>query len=313
MSLSAPGHGAAFTVELDLPTVSGDVKPWIEPASNIADTTIVLAFEQLIERRAMAAMLREYGATVIEVENSDAVASDEPLATGGRPVDTFVVSATEDPASAGHALALIRQQTGTSDVSSVVLASPADRDRLAEFRAVGFGRHLVRPVRPKSLFEQLTNEAGPSPETDLNEALVGRANHGQDSSDAGQEIRVLLAEDNDINALLAEAMLGKCGYSATRVRNGQAAVDLACAAMEANEPFNVILMDLHMPELDGIAATRKIRERHAERGGVAPAIIAVTANAFPEDRDECLAAGMDDHLAKPFDRSDLAEMIDRYC
>jgi CheY-like chemotaxis protein len=116
--------------------------------------------------------------------------------------------------------------------------------------------------------------------------------------------RVLLADDNPVNVLVAKGMLQRLGLETTVVTDGAQAVASYLAEVPA-----IVLMDCHMPEMDGFEATRRIREAEAERGWPRVPIVAVTANAFRDDRDRSLAAGMDDHLAKPFRLEDLRERI----
>jgi CheY-like chemotaxis protein len=120
---------------------------------------------------------------------------------------------------------------------------------------------------------------------------------------------VLVAEDNDINALLARALLHRLGHRPTIAENGAAAVECFLAATRADAPYDLVLMDVHMPELDGLEATRRIRATEAARGLPRTRIVALTANAFGEDREACLAAGMDDFLVKPLDRDRLADVL----
>ena len=120
-------------------------------------------------------------------------------------------------------------------------------------------------------------------------------------------LAILVAEDNEINALLARSLLTRLGHRPTVATSGDAAVDAWLSAREAGEPYAIVLMDVHMPGSDGIEATRRIRE--AEAGGPRTPIVALTANAFDEDRDACLAAGMDGFLTKPLDRERLATAL----
>lgn len=117
--------------------------------------------------------------------------------------------------------------------------------------------------------------------------------------------RILVAEDSPTNQLVAKAYLEREGYRVEIAGNGREAVE-ACR----NRPFDLVLMDVSMPDMDGIEAARLIREE--EKDGARLAIIALTAHALPEDRDRALAAGMDDHMAKPIDRDQLLEMLDRW-
>jgi CheY-like chemotaxis protein len=112
--------------------------------------------------------------------------------------------------------------------------------------------------------------------------------------------RVLLAEDNMINQMIAQGMLQKIGLDVTVVVNGQDAVDKV-----KNEHFDLIYMDCQMPVMDGYEATIAIRSREVAQGLPRVPIIAMTANAMPQDRTRCLAAGMDDHLPKPFKEAQL--------
>jgi PAS domain S-box-containing protein len=128
--------------------------------------------------------------------------------------------------------------------------------------------------------------------------------------------RVLVAEDNQINALLACKIIERAGGRATVVEDGRSAIAVMWEALERKRPaFDLILMDILMPEIDGMMATKSIKALYRERrdqGLSCPPIIALTANAFAEDRERCQAAGMDDYLAKPFDSRDLHDLLLRW-
>ncbi|MGB9367225.1 MAG: response regulator, partial [Xanthobacteraceae bacterium] len=185
----------------------------------------------------------------------------------------------------------------------IVLLTPAERHELADLKAAGFTGYLVKPVRVASLAARFaateTADAGMADDSVAKSANVPSAG-----------LAVLVAEDNDINALLARALLHRLGHSPAVVANGAAAVDAFTAAVDAGSPYDLILMDVHMPELDGLEATRRIRAAEAAQGLPRTRIVALTANAFGEDRDACLAAGMDDFLVKPLDRDRLAEVLE---
>ena len=121
----------------------------------------------------------------------------------------------------------------------------------------------------------------------------------------GGGLPILVAEDNEINALLARALLTRLGHRPTIASDGAATVAAWRAAQAAGEPFSLILMDVHMPGSDGIEATRQIRAAEAEQGFARTPIIALTANALEEEREACRLAGMDDFLTKPLDRERL--------
>jgi signal transduction histidine kinase/ActR/RegA family two-component response regulator len=120
---------------------------------------------------------------------------------------------------------------------------------------------------------------------------------------------VLLVEDNPVNALVADAAMAQMGLQVTLATDGQQALDLLIAGPHA---FDVVLMDCQMPTLDGIEATRRLRAHEDEAGLPNVPVVALTANAMPQDRQRCTAAGMDDHLAKPFKHEDLAAVLRRH-
>jgi CheY-like chemotaxis protein len=191
-----------------------------------------------------------------------------------------------------------------------VLDTSAKAD-FAEFRNVGFNVYLVRPVRPQSALTHLESGAPHMPAP-----TQPRPEH-EPARNGARRPMVLLVEDNDINALLARRMLEKAGCEVTVCGNGREAVEAMRERLaSSNPPFDLVFMDVHMPVVDGLEATRQIREIYAAQPDAAvraPPIVALTANAFEEDRRRCLDAGMDDYLAKPFDRDDLERMLDKWC
>jgi CheY-like chemotaxis protein len=118
--------------------------------------------------------------------------------------------------------------------------------------------------------------------------------------------RILIAEDNPVNQRVARLQVQRCGFDADVVANGEEAL----AALE-RLPYVLVLMDCQMPRMDGYAATRELRRR--ENGSRHTPVVALTAHAFAADREACLEAGMDDHLAKPVSLRNLGEILDRWC
>jgi CheY-like chemotaxis protein len=178
-----------------------------------------------------------------------------------------------------------------------VLLSPAERRELSNLRGAGFNGYLVKPLRAASLAAQLAAaEIEPIAATESADGPLPRE----------RALAVLIAEDNDINALLAQATLGKLGHIPTVVGDGVSAVKAVQAAHSVGAPFDLVLMDVHLPAMDGLEATRRIREL-GEPGRLP--IIALTANASAEDREACLGAGMDGFVVKPFGRETLEEAI----
>jgi CheY-like chemotaxis protein len=302
---SAPGRGATFTVELELRPVDG-AGPAISVATpNGRRPRVLLAIDRPIERRALAATLRSFGITAVERDIVDADLDQEADADldRGEPFDLVIVDGHQ-PASAAAALVGAEQERHTAKVKGVTLIDSLSRNRADEFRAVGVESYLVRPVRPLSLLAQVgltTAHTGAHPDA------LAAPNAGVDLG-----LRVLLAEDNPINALLAERMLASVGCQTTRAVDGLAAIEAIEVTYAGREPpYDVILMDVHMPRLDGLQAAAALKR--LSKAAVVPPVIALTANAFREDREACLAAGYDDYLSKPFGKDELVDLLKRWC
>jgi CheY-like chemotaxis protein len=202
--------------------------------------------------------------------------------------------------------AQIRSDPQLRDCAVVMLTSGAQPGTSARQRELGLAACLAKPVRHADLLRTLTNVLGgaiPLPGTDG--APV------ESLPTPRRKLRILLAEDNPINQNLSVRLLGKLGHEVVVAGDGKAAL-----AAVNRQPFDLILMDLQMPEMDGLEATGVIRSQEKARGGFGPGgsripIIAMTAFAMTGDREKCLQAGMDGYVAKPVRAHELFGVIDR--
>lgn len=220
--------------------------------------------------------------------------------TAGSPFRVVVVD-DQTPGMDGLQLAAAMTRTpGFAGTLIMMLPSLGRADHAQRATAAGVAMSLTKPVRQLALKDTLLAALEhPAPVVDVPRPPVSPVR-----SAAAGRMRVLLAEDNLVNQRLAVAILEKQGHDVEIVHNGRNA---ARAAID--ETFDVVLMDLQMPDVDGLTATRSIRR--AERGtGRRVPIIALTAHAMASDRDACLAAGMDDYLAKPVRPAPLFAAID---
>jgi len=176
----------------------------------------------------------------------------------------------------------------------VILLAPEDRGAIARYRAAGFAGYLIKPLRDTSLVERVLAA--------LDGASASAAPDERADAQAAPGARVLLAEDNPINALLARSLLEREGCTVDRVGNGEDALGAVAGAH-----YDLILMDLRMPGMDGRETTEALRAR-----GCRTPIVALTADAFEEDRRACLEAGMDDFLTKPLKPAVLQAMLRRW-
>ncbi len=338
---STPGEGSTFTVRLPFGRVAESdpicatwPRPW-------PPKRVLLALGHRIEGALLQRTLRACGHEAALVDLADAPKVTEAAAAEGRPFDVVMTDASVSPARAGVLLRIAchgvcgaragadhrdtgaRDETAARRVKGIVLVEACERGALDAFGSEGFGAYLVRPVRPTSLFAQLLGTGRPGRCGALLPAseAAGGANAGRPSPPASRHEapcqKVLLVEDNEVNALFAREMLRRAGCEVVHVTNGRQAVEAVRASLDqqGRSTFDLVLMDLYMPEMDGLEATRRIRALLPQpipgRRPVLP-IIALTANAFTEDRERCQEAGMNDYLAKPFDISQFEELVAKW-
>jgi PAS domain S-box-containing protein len=194
---------------------------------------------------------------------------------------------------------------GTIAGRHIVLITPAERHQLPALKEAGFDGYLVKPIRGASLNARLAAASG------FEAAELDAPAAAETVVTPHHSLNVLVAEDNEINALLTRSLLTKLGHRAAVAESGGYALERWQAARDAGQPFDLILMDMHMPGVDGLEAARRIRAAEASSvGSPRTPIVALTANAFAEDRKACLDAGMDGFLVKPLDRDRLAQALD---
>jgi PAS domain S-box-containing protein len=289
---STPGSGSTFTVTLPLATAANAAPAFVPP--RLDGSAVLIIAPGTVEAALVARRLGAWGA-------STAVVADGAVATALLPErrwDAVLI----DHALGSNAVQTLARAIGTTIDRRVVLVTPGDRHELAALQAAGFTGYLIKPVRAASLAARFAGEDAFEREpaaADLVEVPLVPA------PGAVSGLAILVAEDNDINALLARALLVKLGHCPTMAKNGAIAVESWLAAQVSGEAYDLVLMDVNMPEVDGMEATRRIRAAESERDAARTPIIALTANAFDEDRDACVAAGMDGFLAKPLDRERL--------
>ena len=287
---SAPARGSTFTFSVTLPPAAVNQDKADGP--DLSGETVLIAAPDAIAAPLVAARLRRFGAHV-DLASSEAAAR-EMLAA--HTYDAIMVDRTLGLETA-RALA-----SASFAARRIVLLKPSERPELSDLKAAGFTSYLVKPVRAASLAARFATAM--AADADMAEDVVALPPVA-----SGAGLSVLVAEDNDINALLARALLHRLGHGAVVVRNGALALEAFTAAVDAGAPYDLVLMDVHMPELDGLEAARRIRAAEAATSLPRTRIIALTANAFGEDRNACLAAGMDDFMVKPLERDRLAEIL----
>ena len=262
-------------------------------------------------RRALEGLLADWGLVHETVASPDAaLAALRVAAQAGNP---FHVALVDDsfPGSDGEALArAIQHEPALAPTALVLLTTSGLRNQRERFLAAGFAAQVTKPIlQPLELLEAI-NEAWQLRQGALSPATESLAG-GSDGADGETQwfpaprYRVLMADDNPISQKVAVEMLRRMACHVDLANNGREAVEFT-----AQHRYDVIFMDCQMPEIDGFEATVEIRRRQA--GSARVPIIAVTASAIVGDRELCFAAGMDDYLSKPFEKSELEAMFERW-
>ncbi len=290
------GTGSTFEVAVPLAASDRD-QPQPLATPDLAGQSIMLVAPQSIETSLVARRLQRWGGQTCMVTDADVALALLPERAWhavliDRELDTAAVDRLGD-AARRHA------------TQRIVMFTPATRHEIKPSSA--FTGYLVKPLRVASLAARLSLAPEVAAPGLADDALIEAAEPIEMPARASAKgLSVLVAEDNEINALLMRSLLTRLGHHAVIATNGEAALESWLAANSAGTPYDLVLMDIQMPQLDGIEAAKRIRA--CESGRRTP-ILALTANTLVEDRYACFEAGMDGFLIKPLDRDKLAEAL----
>ena len=303
---SEPGEGSTFWFTLPLEKQCEVTAA--PPARDVLRGLRVLVVDATRSgRQALAEMLLRFGCVPIEVGSAEgAMDRLHDAALTGEPIEAAIVD-MHMPGTEGEALGhAIRSNPALNGTRLVLLTSLGRRGDAARAREAGFSAYLIKPVQQHQLQEALievvtggTRAAGGDGET----PFVTR--HTVEEL-RRHRTKILMVEDDKVNQLVAMAALRRAGYAGEVVSSAAEALG-ACA----RERFDLVFMDIHLPDMNGVEVAREIRQRGGETARDVP-IIAMTARVSPDDRDRYLAAGLNDYLPKPVDLDALAKAVDRW-
>jgi signal transduction histidine kinase/CheY-like chemotaxis protein/HPt (histidine-containing phosphotransfer) domain-containing protein len=308
---SAPGRGStfAFTARFGRQPHAAE-QPAVRPPVLLHNLPVLVVDDNATNRRILEEWLRGWQMKPAAV--GDSVAAMDALWHGaacGRPYALVLLDARM-PDTDGLALAAHIRQRAELSATRIILLTSGDRPGdLARFRQQGVNAHLLKPVPQDELIETIYQVMS-QPQGDAPPVMPARGPEPAPAPAAtAASLRILVAEDNEFNAQLLQQLLARRGHRVRLASNGRQALLLA-----EEGTCDLLLLDVHMPELDGFQVVQAVRERErtAERtaGGHLP-VIALTARSRQEDRQRCIAAGMDDFLAKPIQAAGLWAAINR--
>jgi PAS domain S-box-containing protein len=277
-----------------------------EYAGNVRGTRILVVDDNATNRLVLKKQLLSWGCRHDEASNGQTALERLRAAVAERAPFRVVILDMQMPGMDGETLGrMIKQDESLRDTLLVMMTSMGKRGDVSRIEKIGFSAYLTKPVKQSQVYDCLATLAGEAmaPETPQARPIITRHTIVEEKR---RKMRILLAEDNPTNQIVALRTLEKAGYRADAVANGAEAI----AALE-NVPYDLVLMDVQMPEMDGLDATRRIRDRVSRVQNHEIPIIAMTAHAMKGDRERCIEAGMDDYVSKPVNPKELIEAIER--
>jgi two-component system, sensor histidine kinase and response regulator len=298
---SEPGAGATFHftarfgLPVETPPDSHDEQPWRE----LRDLRVLVVDDNATHRSILSEILESWGVFSSAAPGAEAaLGALRNAAVGGQTFQLILADASM-PERDGFWLAEQIKQDPALNTATIMMLTATRRPEDAErCRRMGVQAYLAKPIKPSELLDAMMAAMGPLVETEgpVHVAVV-------ESQEPTKVLEVLLAEDSPVNQRVATAMLEKWGHRVTVASNGRQAI-----AMFTKQAFDLVLMDVQMPEMDGLDATRLIRQHEEATGGHVP-IVALTAHAMKGDRQRCLSSGMDAYVTKPIRSKELLRVI----
>jgi CheY-like chemotaxis protein/HPt (histidine-containing phosphotransfer) domain-containing protein/anti-sigma regulatory factor (Ser/Thr protein kinase) len=302
---SEPGAGSTFTFTavFEKPA-AGEIKPPPSEA-DLSGIRVLVTDDFKTNRMLVSSLLRRWGCRPDEASDADsALPLLRQAARDGDPYGAALLDMHMPGMSGAELGRVIKAEQDIQSTRLVMLTSQGKRGDAERFAGFGFSGYLPKPIRPGLLRKCLALVLGREEATGSDRSLITRHTIAETSR---RRLRVLCAEDNTTNRIIAIKMLQKLGHVVDAVGNGREAVESL-----SRRPYDIVLMDCQMPVMDGFDATRLIR--CADSGVQNPQIpiIALTAHAMKGDRQLCLDAGMDDYLSKPVSPQSLADALERW-
>ncbi|HJQ26798.1 MAG TPA: response regulator [Blastocatellia bacterium] len=297
---SAVGCGSTFHFTMQA-ALAEDAWPADAPAVEVRGLSMLIVDDHAINRRILEEMLSAWGVETTSVtDGKRALAAMAQARQAGKPFALVLLDALMPEMDGFEVARQVAQDAALAPTPMIMLTSAGGRGDAARCRELGIAGYLPKPITEAALLVAITEVLGRAAK--LEPPRVPVTQHSLRES--RRPLRILLAEDNHVNQLLVIRSLEKWGHQVVTVESGTQVL-----AAVARARFDAVLMDVQMPEMDGLRATALIRENERQTGGHLP-IIAMTAHAMKGDRERCLDAGMDNYISKPVNPGELSRVIE---
>jgi PAS domain S-box-containing protein len=298
------GSKFTFTIRLRLATEEELREHEIgQPKPGLLDQTILVVDDNDTSLQVLRETVQDCGATVMTATAGSTALEILGQQASDRPVSALICDLEMPGMNGLELLEAIRHVPEIADTPVILLTSSHSVGDAAKFESLNLSGHLTKPISQFELINAVTTAVGlasvSAPDNEPNANLTKLGQCG---------LNVLLAEDGITNQKLAIGMLNKLGHDVVVVDNGEDAVE----KIRSSNSFDVVLMDISMPKMDGLEATREIRRMEQGKRQHVP-IVAITAHAMPEDRARCIAAGMDEYMSKPLRIDELSALLNSLC
>jgi two-component system, sensor histidine kinase and response regulator len=296
------GRGSTFHFTVQFGVAKGQPEPQETSDPGIlVNCSALVVDDNKTNRIILVEMLSRWGVRVESAEGAvAALATLERSCKEGRKFNLIITDMQMPHLDGLGFIQAIRNNPAFAGIAVLLLSSSVVHGEKSRGRELGVAAHLMKPVQPSELLDAILNAVSKSPEKETPDMQAPHM-----TAEMRPKMKILLAEDNAVNRTLARKLLEKQGHAVVIAENGREALEAL-----NREMVDLVLMDVQMPEMDGLEATRAIREK--EKGtGVHLPVISLTAHAMKGDRERCLAAGADDYLTKPIHTPDLLAALER--
>lgn len=305
---STPGKGSQFHFMVPLPRVADATATAVvpQPLPLLAGVKVLIVDDNKTNRRILEGLLRLWGMEVTSAPEGDtALAMLHAAGLEGSPYRLLLTDMHMPKMDGFMVVQQMKQDTSLALPTVMMLSSGGHHGDANRCEQLGISAYLLKPVRRQELQDAIARALGGSTDRKKDKSMITQSTLVADLP-AARSLNILLAEDNEVNQKLAVRLLQKRGHTVVVANNGREAVEAS-----ESKRYDLVLMDVQMPELDGIQATTAIRAREVETGERL-SIVAMTALVMKGDRERCMAADMDGYLSKPIRPQELDTVLETY-